>query len=167
MINLGACNATCSRNSHFNTIIVAVIKHRRQIHVWGTGWIHWPFPPRKCCKHSLVLSVGSKPFLHIRCSHVCLTPYIWESNRTGCFVAYFFCLSNLGRSKSRFNPFGKNSCNEDTCDSLKCKQTFPPTQKGLWDMWKWWICKAFNEWLTFVIYVVCTGTHYYNMYYNT
>ena len=34
-------------------------------------------------------------------------PYLWESDRIGCFVAYFFCLNNLGRSKSHFYPFGE------------------------------------------------------------
>ena len=34
-------------------------------------------------------------------------PYLWESDRTGCLVAYSFCLNNLGRSKSRFYPFGQ------------------------------------------------------------
>ena len=69
---------------------------------------------------------------------------LWESDRIECFVAYFFCLDNLGRNKSRFYPFGQKKVSRKTDTTVdSCKQitrafaTCPPTQKGLWDMWKW------------------------------
>ena len=72
-------------------------------------------------------------------------PFLWESDRIGCFVACFFCLNNLGRNKSRFYPFGRKQFQErkirrsiDSCKQItRAFGTCPPTRKGLWDMWKW------------------------------
>ena len=120
MINLGACIATCSSNSRFNTLIMAVIKHRRQ--VWGTGWVHWSFPPRKCCEHSRVPGVECSPWVgNLSCVSVLAIfvsrPYLSESDRLGCCSSPISSVWTIWAQQKSFLPiWGKNSSNKDRYD---------------------------------------------------
>ena len=56
-------------------------------------------------------------------------PYLWESDRIGCFVACFSCLNNLGRSKSRFCPFVETQLKQSAGQSTGVSKLAPQQEK--------------------------------------
>ena len=56
-------------------------------------------------------------------------PYLWESDRIGCFVACFSCLNNLGHSKSRFCPFVETQLQQSAGQSTGVSKLAPQQEK--------------------------------------
>lgn len=113
MINSGACIATCSSNSCFNTLVISVIKHRRQ--VWGTGWIHWSLSPKEMFRtHSSVLLV-LKTFPAYPYPLGAFPAYLWESDTNWMFRCLFLLFEQSGAQQKSLLPiWAKNSSSKDS-----------------------------------------------------